>query len=145
LNIDNHHYKFDLFKADTIKAGKDISIFASGIMVQEAIKAEKILKEKGIDAEIINIHTIKPIDREAIINSVKKTGCAVTCENHNIIGGLFSAVSEVITKEYPVTVLPVGVPDVFGEVGKLPYLKELYNLRDIDIVARCEQALKLKK
>lgn len=138
-------YKFDLFKADTIKEGKDISIFASGIMVQEAIKAEKMLKEMGIDAEIINIHTIKPIDEEAIITSVKKTHCAVTCENHNIIGGLFSAVSETLTKNYPTIVLPIGIPNVFGEVGKLPYLKEIYKMRAEDIVSRCVEAIKLKK
>ncbi len=138
-------YNFDLFKADVLKVGKDVTIFASGMMVQEAVKAEKILKEKGIDAEVINIHTIKPIDKQSIINSVKKTGCAVTCENHNIVGGLFSAVSEVLTKECPTPVLPIGVPDVFGEVGKLPYLKEIYHLRDVDIAARCEEVLKLKR
>ncbi len=144
-DVFSEDYKFDLFKADKIKSGKDITIFASGIMVQEAIKAEKILKEEGVDAEIINIHTIKPIDKETIIASVKKTGCAITCENHNVIGGLYSAVCEVLTKEFPTTVLPVGIPDVFGEVGKLPYLKELYNIRDVDIVARCKEAIKSKK
>lgn len=137
-------YKFDLFKADTLKSGKDVTIFASGIMVQEALKAEKMLQERGIDAEIINIHTIKPIDEQAIINSVKKTGCAVTCENHNIIGGLFSAVSETLAQNYPTIVLPVGVPNVFGEVGKMPYLKEIYKMRAEDIVSRCEEAIKLK-
>lgn len=138
-------YKFDLFKADTIKEGKDVSIFATGIMVQEAVIAEKMLKERGIDAELINIHTIKPIDEDAIIKSVKKTGCAVTCENHNIIGGLFSAVSETLATKYPTIVLPIGVPNVFGEVGKMPYLKEIYKMRAEDIVNRCVEAIKLKK
>jgi transketolase len=138
-------YEFDLFKADTIKEGKDISIFASGIMVQESVKAVAMLENEGIKAELINIHTIKPIDREAIVNSVKKTGCAVTCENHNIIGGLFSAVSEVIVSEYPVPVLPVGINDTFGEVGKLPYLKNIYKLNASDIAEKCKKALGLRK
>lgn len=137
-------YQFDLFKADTIKKGKDVSIFATGMMVQETIKAEKMLKERGIDAEIINIHTIKPIDKQAIIDSVMKTGCAITCENHNIVGGLFSAVSETLSRNYPAIVLPIGVPDVFGEVGKMPYLKEIYKMRPEDIVTACEEAIKLK-
>ncbi|HOO23031.1 MAG TPA: transketolase C-terminal domain-containing protein [Clostridia bacterium] len=137
-------YEFDLFKADTIKEGKDISIFASGIMVQESVKAVAMLENEGIKAELINIHTIKPIDREAIVNSVKKTGCAVTCENHNIIGGLFSAVSEVIVSEYPVPVLPVGINDTFGEVGKLPYLKNIYKLNASDIAEKCKKALGLR-
>jgi transketolase len=100
-------YKFDLFKADTIKEGNDVTIFCSGIMVQETMRAKELLVEAGIDAEIINIHTIKPIDKETVIKSVKKTGCAVTAENHNIIGGLYSAVTEVLSANCPVPVLPI--------------------------------------
>lgn len=137
-------YEFDLFKADKIKEGKDVSIFASGIMVQESVKALELLKEKGIDAELINIHTIKPIDKDAILESVKKTGCAVTCENHNIIGGLYSAVSEVLAASCPIPVIPLGIKDTFGEVGKLPYLKDLYNLNAKDIVEKCLEAIKMK-
>jgi transketolase len=139
------NYEFDLFKADKIKEGKDITLFASGIMVQESIKALELLKKEGIDAELINIHTIKPIDKDAIIASVGKTGCAVTVENHNIVGGLYSAVCEVVSKNAPVPVLPVGINDTFGEVGRLPYLKDLYNLNANDIVAKCKEAIKLKK
>ncbi|NLL56703.1 MAG: transketolase family protein [Clostridiales bacterium] len=137
-------YEFDLFKADKIKDGKDVSIFASGIMVQESIRALEILKNEGVDAELINIHTIKPIDKDAILQSVAKTKCAVTCENHNIIGGLFSAVSEVLIQNAPTPVLPIGINDTFGEVGKMPYLKNLYKLNAQDIVNKCLEVIKLK-
>lgn len=144
-DVFNQDYKFDLFKADKIKNGKDVTIFASGIMVQEAMKAIEMLEKDGINAELINIHTLKPIDAQAVIESVKKTGCAVTCENHNVIGGLFSAVSEVLTADFPAPVLPIGINDVFGEVGKLPYLKNLYKLNAQDIVEKCEKVIGLKK
>ncbi|MGN0771953.1 MAG: transketolase family protein [Christensenellales bacterium] len=137
-------YKFDLFKTDTIKEGKDVTIFCTGIMVQETVKAIELLEKEGIDAEIVNVHTIKPIDKEGVIKSVAKTGCAVTAENHNIIGGLFSAVSEVLTSNMPVPVLPVGVPDTFGEVGKMPYLKQIYKMTAQDIVDKAKQAIELK-
>lgn len=137
--------KFSLFKAKTIKEGTDVSIFCTGIMVYEALEANKILEEKGINAEIINIHTIKPIDEEAVISSVKKTGAAVTAENHNIIGGLRSAVSEVVCENFPVPVRSVGVKDTFGEVGKMPYLKEIYNMTANDIVNAAILALDAKK
>ncbi|HKL74313.1 MAG TPA: transketolase C-terminal domain-containing protein [Clostridia bacterium] len=143
-DVFSEDYEFDLFKADKLQDGKDVTIFASGIMVREAIKAVKMLEEEGISAELINIHTIKPIDSEKIVASVAKTGCAVTCENHNIIGGLHSAVSEVLTQNCPVPVLPIGINDVFGEVGKLPYLKNIYKLNPEDIVEKCKKAIKLK-
>lgn len=137
--------KFDLFKAKMIKEGTDVSIFCSGIMVNETLEANKILEEKGIDAEIINVYTIKPIDEEAIISSVKKTGVAVTVENHNIIGGLRSAVSEVISENHPVPLRSVGVKDSFGEVGKMPYLKEIYHMTSNDIVNAVIAAINTKK
>lgn len=118
--------EFNLFKSKLIKKGKDISIFCSGIMVSETLKANKILEEDGIDAEILNIHTWKPIDKESIIESVSKTRAAVTVENHNIIGGLRSAVAEVLCEFCPVPIKSVGIRDVFGQVGKIPYLKEVY-------------------
>lgn len=137
-------YEFDLFKADTIKEGKDVTIFASGIMVQESVEAVKVLEKEGINAELINIHTIKPIDREAIIKSAKKTGCVVTAENHNLLGGLKSAVSEVLCEECPVPVRSIGVPDVFGEVGNLSYLKGVYNMTANDIVEKVKEVITLK-
>lgn len=139
-----NRYKFDLFKADTLKKGKDVTIFATGIMVEKSLKASEALREKGIDAEVINIHTIKPIDAEAVVASVLKTGCAVVAENHNIIGGLFSAVSETLVQENPVPVVPVGVTDHFGEVGKMNDLAEKYHMTENDIVAAAQKAVSLK-
>ena len=137
--------QFDLFKSKKIKDGKDISIFCSGIMVEESIKAAKILESQGINAEIINLHTIKPIDKEAIINSVKKTRAAVTAENHNVIGGLRSAVAEVICENFPVPLKAVGIQDLFGQVGKLPFLKQAYSMRDEDIVKSVYSCMELKQ
>ncbi|HYE81246.1 MAG TPA: transketolase C-terminal domain-containing protein [Clostridia bacterium] len=138
-------YKFELFKADLISEGKDVTLFASGIMVNEALKAAELLKASGISAEIINIHTIKPIDREAVVKSAKKTGAAVTCENHNIIGGLKSAVAEVLVDECPVPVKAVGVQDHFGEVAKMDYLKKKYHMTAEDIVKAAKEAIAMKK
>jgi Transketolase, C-terminal subunit len=138
-------YKFDLFKADTYKEGKDVTIFASGIMMQEAVEALKLLEADGIDAELINIHTIKPIDRDAVVKSARKTGCVVTAENHSVIGGLKSAVSEVLCEECPVPVRSVGVLDRFGEVGKLPYLKPEFKMTAEDIAKQAKAVIALKK
>jgi len=138
-------YKFELFKADLIKEGKDVTLFATGIMVNEALKADEMLKAEGITAEIINIHTIKPIDREAVVKSAKKTGAVVTCENHNVIGGLKSAVAEVLADEYPVPIKAVGVQDHFGEVAKMDYLKKKYHMTAEDIVKAAKEAIAMKK
>ena len=122
------NYKFDLFKADVLKEGTDITLFASGIEVKEAMDAAKILETEDIHAEVINVHTIKPVDRETVIASVKKTGCAVSCENHNIIGGLGSAIAESLAEEYPVPMAFVGTKDHFTEVGKTDYLVKKYQM-----------------
>ncbi|MDO4199825.1 MAG: transketolase C-terminal domain-containing protein [Clostridia bacterium] len=144
-DIFDENETFNLFKAKKIKDGKDVSIFCSGIMVDETLRANKKLEEMGINAEIINIHTIKPIDEESIISSVQKTKAAVTVENHNIIGGLRSAVSEVICENYPVPVRSVGVRDTFGQVGKMPYLKEVYKMTEKDIISAVVAALEAKE
>ena len=135
---------FNLFNAKTIKTGADVSIFCTGIMVSEVLEANKILEEMGINAEIINIHTIKPLDEESVINSAKKTGAVVVAENHNIIGGLRSAIVETLSENYPVPVRAVGVRDVFGQVGKMPFLKETYNMTATDIVKAVESAINNK-
>lgn len=137
-------YKFDLFKADKIKDGNDVTIFASGIMVEKAIKAAETLKAEGIDAEVVNVHTIKPIDAETVTESLKKTKCAVVAENHNVIGGLFSAVAEVAAQNCPTPIVPVGVKDVFGEVGKLAELAEKFEMTEKDIVAAAKKAVASK-
>lgn len=138
-------YKFEMFKASPIQEGKDVTIFTSGIMTQETMVANETLKSEGISAEIINIHTIKPIDREAVVASAKKTGAVVTAENHNVIGGLKSAVCEVLMEECPTPLRAVGVQDQFGQVGKMDYLKEFYHMRAQDIVSAVKEVLTLKK
>ena len=141
----NDNYKFNLFKADVLKEGNDVSIFATGITVSESIKAVEILKKKGIDAELINVHTLKPIDKETIVSSIKKTKAVVTCENHNIIGGLRSAVAEVMTEEYLCAPFKyIGVHDCFGEVGIYDYLIKKYKLSADDIVEKTLEAVSAK-
>ena len=127
-------YKFDLFKGDLIQEGSDVTIIASGILVSEALKASEILSQKNIKPEIINIHTIKPIDEEIIIKSAQKTRKVITCENHNILGGLGSAVCEVLSKNLPTPVETIGIKDIFGEVGKLQELKNKFEMTADDIV-----------
>ena len=126
-------YEFKLGKADVVKEGKDISIIATGTMVYEALVAAKELSVEGIDAEVISANTIKPLDEETILASVKKTNKAITCENHNIIGGLYSAVAELLCKEYPVKLKAIGVNDQFGQVGKYDDLLKAYNMTKEDI------------
>ncbi|MCL2035229.1 MAG: transketolase family protein [Oscillospiraceae bacterium] len=143
--FDEASYKFDLFKADVLREGKDISLFASGLMLPEALKATKMLAADGISAEVVNIHTIKPLDTETVLRSVRKTGVAVTCENHNVIGGLGSAVAETLCREYPAPMRMVGIQDRFGVVGTLPYLMEKMSLTAENIYTAAIEAVKLKK
>lgn len=140
----DENYKYVFGKADVIKEGKDVTIVATGTMVYETLEADKILSELGIDAEIISVNTIKPLDVETIINSAKKTKCVVTCENSNIKGGLYSAISEVISTNYPTFVIPVGVEDEFGQVGKYSDLLNAYHLTPVDIVNKVKIALNKK-
>lgn len=136
---------FTLGKATTIIEGTDVSIFATGIMVKEAMDAQKILLNEGIHASVINIHTIKPIDHEAIIKEAKKTRAIVTAENHNIINGLGSAVAEVLGENYPVHMERVGVKDHFGEVGKKDFLMEKFGLKAKNIVEAAHRVLARKQ
>lgn len=144
-DVFDENYEFNLFKASKLKDGKDLSIFCSGIMVSETLAANQELESQGIDAEIINIHTIKPIDRAAVVASARKTGAVLTVENHNVIGGLKSAVCEVLMEECPVPLRAIGVMDKFGQVGKMPYLKEQYRMRAEDIVEKAREVLLLKE
>ena len=136
--------KFELGKATPIIEGTDVSIFATGIMVKEALDAQKILAEQGISASVINIHTIKPIDKEAIIKEAKKTKAVVTAENHNIINGLGSAVAEVLVENCPTVMERVGVMDHFGEVGKKDFLMEKFGLKAKNIVEACKRVVARK-
>ncbi len=134
-------YKCDLFAIDVLKEGTDVTIAATGMMVNEALEAGKILEEKGIQAEVLNIHTVKPLDVDTLIKSVKKTGAIVTCENHNVMGGLRSAVAEALVENYPVPLESVGVKEKLGEVGKLSYLKKAFNMTAEDIVKATEKVI----
>ena len=125
---DEATYKFEIGKGVVLKEGTDVTIFATGLCVKEALEAEKMLAADGIHAEIINIHTIKPIDRELVIASAKKTGKVVTVEEHSVIGGLGSAVCDVLCEEAPTKVLKIGVNDVFGESGPALELLHKYEL-----------------
>ncbi|MBO7423012.1 MAG: transketolase family protein [Oscillospiraceae bacterium] len=136
-------YQFDLFRADVLKEGKDLSVFATGFQLKDALEAADILAADGIDAEVINIHTIKPIDRETVIASARKTGAVLTVENHNVIGGLHSAVLEALARE-KIPACAVGVQDRFGEVGMLPYLRKAIGLTVENIVSTAEEAVSLK-
>jgi transketolase len=137
--------KFEIGKALMLNEGTDVSIFATGHLVWKAILAGHILAEKGINAEIINIHTIKPLDAEAILKSVAKTGCAVTAEEHNRFGGLGDAVAQVLISNTPVPQEYVAVNDTFGESGTPDQLMEKYGLTENDIVAAAERAISRKK
>lgn len=121
-------YKFEWGKGIKVKEGKDITLIASGIMVDSANKAAEMLAKDGIDAEIIDIHTIKPIDEDIIVESAKKTGVVITLEEHSVIGGLGSAVCDVLCEKYPVRVKKIGIYDKYGESGSAAALMEKYRL-----------------
>ena len=125
---DEETYQFEIGKGIVLKEGTDVTIFATGLCVNETIEAEKLLAADGINAEIINIHTIKPIDRELVVQSAAKTGKVVTVEEHSVIGGLGSAVCEVLCEEAPTKVLRIGVNDTFGESGPAVELIHKYGL-----------------
>lgn len=142
---DKDTYKFELGKGVTMAEGKDVTIVATGIMVAMALEAKELLKAEGIDARVINIHTIKPLDKELIVKAAAETGAIVTAEEHNIIGGLGSAVAEAVAESCPVPVLRVGVEDTFGRSGKVPALLELYGLTPANIAAKAKAAVSMKK
>jgi len=141
----DENYKFELGKGVTLADGKDVTIVATGLLVQYALEAKDILAKEGIEARVINIHTIKPIDEEIIIKAAKETGALVTAEEHNIIGGLGSAVAEVLAENYPVPLKRVGVEDKFGKSGKPAKLLEMYGLTAENIVNKAKEAMKMKK
>lgn len=143
--IFDESYKFELGKAVTLREGSDVTIIATGLMVNEAIEAAKELADEGISAEVINIHTIKPLDKEAVIRSAAKTGAVVTAEEHSIIGGLGGAVAEALCESgKPVPVVRLGVNDVFGRSGPAVELLHIYGLDAQNIIAKAKQAIALK-
>ena len=137
----NDDYKFEIGKGITLKDGSDITIIATGLMVQEAVKAAKALEADGIDARVINIHTINPLDEELIIKAAKETGRIVTCEEHNVVGGLGEAVSSLLCEKCPVPVTKIGVNDVFGHSGPAVDLLKEFGLSADNIVATVKKVL----
>ena len=142
---DNEEYRFQVGKGVTLRDGADVTIVATGLMVGMALEAAEALAAEGVSARVVNIHTIKPIDREIIAAAARETGAIVTAEEHNIIGGLGSAVAEVVAEECPVPVLRVGVNDEFGHSGKVPPLLEMYGLTPANIAEHAKKAIGLKK
>ena len=139
---DRPDYHFEIGKGVVLKEGTDVTIFATGLCVSSALEAAEKLKEDGIDAEIVNIHTIKPIDRELVTASAKKTGKVVTAEEHSVIGGLGSAVAEVLSEEAPTKLLRIGVGDVFGESGPAKELVAKYGLDGTGIYEKVKKFVK---
>src|SRR6185295_3888165 len=137
--------KFEIGKAWTVNEGKDVSIFATGHLVWEAILVGELLEKEGIDAEIINIHTIKPLDQQAILQSVSKTRCAVTAEEHQLNGGLGDAVCQVLSRDMPSPVEMVGVNNSFGESGTPAQLMEKYGLNAKSIVQAVKKVIARKQ
>ena len=141
----DENYKFEIGKGAELKNGTDVTVISSGLMVKEALEAYDMLAAEGISARIINMATIKPIDREIIIKAAKETGAIVTAEEHSVIGGLGSAVAEVVTETCPVPVKMVGVKDTFGMSGPANELLDIFGLRAKDIVAAAKEAVRVKK
>ena len=145
LSSENPDYKFKIGKGVVLREGKDVSVFASGLTVNMALEAAEILAKEGIDAEIINIHTIKPLDTELVCASAKKTGCVVTAEEHSIIGGLGSAVAEVLSENCPTVMRRVGINDVWGASGPANELLKLYGISAENIAENARKAVAAKK
>lgn len=138
-------YEFEVGKSVELKEGNDVTVIATGLMVAEALEAYELLKKDGINARIINMHTIKPLDNEAVIRAARETGAIVTAEEHSVIGGLGGAVSELLGEEYPVPVLKLGVYDTFGHSGPAPKLLDEFGLRAVNIAEKAKKAISMKK
>ena len=138
-------YSFEIGKGAVLKDGTDVTVIATGMMVQEAYKAAGILEAEGVSVRVIDMHTIKPIDKELVIKAAKETGCIVTSEEANIMGGLGSAVAEVVAEACPVPVVRHGVNDEFGRSGKAQLVLDAYGLNAQGIAEKIKYALTLKK
>ncbi|MBE6641858.1 MAG: transketolase family protein [Ruminococcaceae bacterium] len=145
MSAEEENYSFEIGKGRLLSEGKDVTVIASGLTVAMALEAKELLKADGIDAEIINIHTIKPLDKELVCASAKKTGCVVTAEEHNIIGGLGSAVAEALAENCPTVMRRVGVEDVWGASGSAGALLDHYGISAANIAAKAKEAVAAKK
>ncbi|MBE6604445.1 MAG: transketolase family protein [Ruminococcaceae bacterium] len=142
---DKETYKFELGKGVTMREGDDLTIIATGIMVDIALTAAEQLKEQGISARVINIHTIKPLDRDIVVKAARETGALVVAEEHSVIGGLGAAVAELVGETCPVPVIKLGIEDSYGRSGTVPALLEAYGFTPANLVIKAKQALALKK
>ena len=143
--INDDDYRFEVGKGVTLVNGDDVTIIATGLMVERALNAAEQLKSDGIDARVINIHTIKPLDEEIVIKAAEETGAIVVAEEHSVIGGLGSAVCDVLSASRPTPVLKVGVEDTFGHSGPAVELLNDFGLNEANIVEKAKQAISLKK
>ena len=141
----DENYKFEIGKGVQMRDGTDVTLIGSGLTVSECLNAAELLAAEGISARVINMATIKPIDRDIIIRAAKETGAIVTAEDHSIVGGLGGAVAEVVTETVPVPVVRVGLNDVFGKSGPAGELVKLYGLDGAGIAEKAKQAIALKK
>jgi len=141
----DENYKFEMGKGVQLKDGSDVTLVATGLLVGTALEAAELLKNEGISARVVNIHTIKPIDKEIITKASLETGALVSCEEHNIIGGLGSAVAEVLCENAPAPLMRVGTEDVFGRSGKPAELFEIYGLTAASIAQKAKKAIAMKK
>lgn len=137
-------YEFKLGKGCVFREGNDVTMIANGLMVQSALLAADMLAKENISARVVNMHTIKPIDEELVLKCAKETGAILTCEEHSIIGGLGSAVSEYLSGVFPIPVMRVGVNDEFGRSGKADQVMEAYGLSAENIVARAKELVYIK-
>lgn len=142
IDIFPENYEFNMYKANVIREGKDFTVISNGETLAEVLLAADILKEKGIDIEVISMPVVKPIDKNTIVNSAKKTGYVVTIENHSVINGLGSAVCEVLSEEFPTRVHRIGINDHFGQSGKWNELLDLYGLTAEKIALKIEELRK---
>lgn len=136
---------FEVGRANILTEGNDVAIIACGIMVYEALKAREMLLQQNINAKVIDMHTIKPLDKQCVIDAARQCGAIVTAENHNVIGGLGEAVCSTVAREYPVPVELVGVQDRFGQVGTQDYLMSVYNLTAKDIAKKAIECIRRKQ
>ena len=143
-NFINENQKFKIGKALHLEEGTDVSIFATGHLVWEALKAQKSLSKEGISAEVINIHTIKPLDKESILKSVQKTKCVVTAEEHQMNGGLGDSISQLLSRELPTPLEMVAMDDSFGESGPPMKLMEKYGLTSKEIISSAKKVINRK-
>ena len=142
--FDKETYKFEFGKGVNMADGTDVTIIGTGLTVHMALEARELLAAEGISARVINIHTIKPLDKEIVLDAAEKTGAIVVAEEHNVIGGLGSAVAEVVCESNPVPVIRVGVEDTFGRSGKVPPLLEMYGLTPANIAEKAKIAISKK-